>query len=534
MRLFRFLVIFLALSVMFAACGTDEEEDVNGGEGGNGGNSGDNSGSGDENGDGEQNNATCGNKITETGEVCDGNANECTSIDAGYTGGYATCNSDCTGWNVSGCQGTPNGTPGDGGNGNGNGDSGNGNGDGGNGDGTASKEGIWVDPKPFPDTDIHLMWENPMTYTAFGGVEPSHADSVTYCENLVLAGHDDWRLPKIDELRTLVRGISTIEYGGKCPTSENCTDQKKCADDEDNSLGFGNSCLGCEALNKEDPSLSYLNLDEDCQLTKTQLDNNECYIVKAMHGDPCDGTWSSTKNTSTAGAVLNAFWYLNYKSGIIKSSSDTLQIANWVRCVREGTAADVTEEEEEEATNPEDWECKTAADCTDGKYCDAHKCVAGTYTAANGLEWQNGTINETLNKWSPEVERVAGWAAAKAYCENLDYAGHDDWRLPDIDELKSLVKGCDKTNQCAVTAENPGYNESYIPTQAACKGCSSGNYLPAELGEQIQFSYWSSTTDDPTKGTRVYVVDFKTAAVVYDYSNDSANHYARCVRGSMN
>lgn len=30
------------------------------------------------------------------------------------------------------------------------------------------------------------------------------ADAGTYCENLVLGGHDDWRLPRIDELLTVI------------------------------------------------------------------------------------------------------------------------------------------------------------------------------------------------------------------------------------------------------------------------------------------------------------------------------------------
>ena len=29
---------------------------------------------------------------------------------------------------------------------------------------------------------------------------------------------------------------------------------------------------------------------------------------------------------------------------------------------------------------------------------------------------------------------------AKKYCENLDFAGHSDWYLPKLDELKSIVK----------------------------------------------------------------------------------------------
>ena len=82
-----------------------------------------------------------------------------------------------------------------------------------------------------------------------------------------------------------------------------------------------------------------------------------------------------------------------------------------------------------------------------------------------------------------------------------------------------------------LSVATPGYNEGYLANQAACKGCGTGNYLPEEVGSQIQYNYWSST-DDPTAAKRVWTVDFKTAAVVYDYK--TANQYVRCVRGSMN
>ena len=49
----------------------------------------------------------CGNRLLEPGEVCDGGATECSSIDPGYIGGYAVCKPDCSGWNVSNCSGEP-------------------------------------------------------------------------------------------------------------------------------------------------------------------------------------------------------------------------------------------------------------------------------------------------------------------------------------------------------------------------------------------------------------------------------------------
>ena len=51
-----------------------------------------------------------------------------------------------------------------------------------------------------------------------------------------------------------------------------------------------------------------------------------------------------------------------------------------------------------------------------------------------GLEWQQTILNGTLN-----------WDDAAAYCSNLVYASHDDWRLPTPDELLSIT-GCGPTD----------------------------------------------------------------------------------------
>lgn len=47
----------------------------------------------------------CGNRIVEEGEICDGGAQECAVLNPSYTGGYATCMADCSGWDESGCTG---------------------------------------------------------------------------------------------------------------------------------------------------------------------------------------------------------------------------------------------------------------------------------------------------------------------------------------------------------------------------------------------------------------------------------------------
>jgi hypothetical protein len=46
----------------------------------------------------------CGNDIIEFGEVCDGDIVPCTILDPKYIGGFATCLSDCNGYDVSSCE----------------------------------------------------------------------------------------------------------------------------------------------------------------------------------------------------------------------------------------------------------------------------------------------------------------------------------------------------------------------------------------------------------------------------------------------
>ena len=67
------------------------------------------------------------------------------------------------------------------------------------------------------DDTTGLCWLNPQK-DAYDrndtGVVPSEA--YAYCDELDVGGYDDWRLPTIDELRTLVSGFPGTEPGGQC------------------------------------------------------------------------------------------------------------------------------------------------------------------------------------------------------------------------------------------------------------------------------------------------------------------------------
>ena len=59
----------------------------------------------------------------------------------------------------------------------------------------------------------NLQWSNKASF------KMDWNEAIGYCENLYEDGHNDWRLPNIDELRTLIKAPETIS-GGKCQISE--------------------------------------------------------------------------------------------------------------------------------------------------------------------------------------------------------------------------------------------------------------------------------------------------------------------------
>jgi uncharacterized protein DUF1566 len=67
----------------------------------------------------------------------------------------------------------------------------------------------------------------------------------------------------------------------------------------------------------------------------------------------------------------------------------------------------------------------------------------GTVTDnCTGLMWQKDTA-DVNGSGSIEADPLTGdglhWCEALAYCEDLSFAGHHDWRLPNVRELQSII-----------------------------------------------------------------------------------------------
>ena len=133
-------------------------------------------------------------------------------------------------------------------------------------------------------------------------------------------------------------------------------------------------------------------------------------------------------------------------------------------------------------------------------------------------------------QWSNRSPDKMNWPKAIEYCRNLNEGGHSDWRLPDIDELRTLIKNCPNTEpggECKVSEKNSCLTEKcWNPNKTCyCERKNDRGYYN-KLGDDGWF--WSYSTDSFLTSS-AWGMYFERGYVM---ENDklSKHHYVRCVR----
>lgn len=161
----------------------------------------------------------------------------------------------------------------------------------------------------------------------------------------------------------------------------------------------------------------------------------------------------------------------------------------------------------------------------------------------------NGTCkdSESLLIWSPiaGTKEYPGYMAgfyhaeeAAAYCGSLKEGGFTDWRLPTIDELRTLIVNCPKLEpkgECRVSEKAKCLWEScYSETECRCEGESSSDVF-SKFGRVGFGTYWSSSAAVIDGYKRNWLIEMEGYANVFTYDPyEELNNYhyaiARCVR----
>ncbi len=285
-----------------------------------------------------------------------------------------------------------------------------------NGDGTVT------------DTTTGLMWQK-----SYNKEKKNWKDALAYCENLTLAGFDDWRLPNIQELRSIVK------YDSSLPSIDN-------------------SIFECDS---------------------------EPY-------------WSSTTCIFDNSLSWTIDFDNSYKFTTNKSFSDFLIS---VRCVR-GKSKMISDTGQTNCyNNSEKIPCPSEGEDFYGQ--DAN--YQGLKQNFQKKEINGDEVVEDLNTeltWQKSDDGMKrNWQEAKDYCENLHLAGYDNWRLPTIFELSTIIT-----------------YDKYHPT------------IDTNAFESKSEIYWSSTS---------ITYNYATAWSIYfedgndNWNSKSNTYYVRCVRSGL-
>lgn len=179
----------------------------------------------------------------------------------------------------------------------------------------------------------------------------------------------------------------------------------------------------------------------------------------------------------------------------------------------------------------------------DGNDCDdmdssvgARECV-GISECCDGCFKLNDCWRDPVTRYVWEDPRGSWYpslAEARAYCDDLSLAGHGpgEWHVPTIDELRTLVRGCDITaigGDCGVTdacSSESCFNDACYgcdcETGPGFRGCYWSEYLRGECGR------YRSSTVDPDQPHLGWYLDFMcgpTPAII----DVSYGTYLRCV-----
>ncbi|MBM3178858.1 MAG: DUF1566 domain-containing protein [Chloroflexi bacterium] len=258
-----------------------------------------------------------------------------------------------------------------------------------------------------------LMWSQSADLNGDGTINASdklsYTNAMNGADSSTLAGYDDWRLPTIKELYSL------ILFDG--------TDVSACP---------GGSCSATPFIDTRYFDYAYGDTSAGERVIDAQFATSTKYVSTTMNGD-------------------ETLFGVNFADGRIKGYGLSMRGSDktfFVLYVHGGN----------------NYGVNAYGDNGNGTVTDN----------ATGLTWMQGDSGTGMN-----------WESALAYCEGYSATGSDDWRLPSVKELQSILD----YSRSPATTNSPAIDPIFASTA-----------IRSEDGSTDYPFYWSSTTHASSNG----------------------------------
>lgn len=327
------------------------------------------------------------------------------------------------------------------------------------------------------DTATKLVWQH--KYVA----NKTWEEALEYCENLEYAGYDDWRLPNRNELLSLEYSGYTYDIG--VTTFPDMPEQ--------------NFWSSTTAVPYYDPSDS---------LTKRMMAFSVDFKARYLDHDKKTGTnyvrcvrHPTTPLSDDKPAAEKAVTIGNICTGI-KTCYKTPALEDVSKSYFFSSSEISCDEEEAEGQ--------------DAQQAEKGKCLPQSFSIDSSVENEKIVVdNNTGLQWQQTVPvKEYSLKTAEEYCAKLSYGGRDDWRLPTLQELASIVDN---------SKFDPSIDSDYFPETS-----SSSDFLTSsksETGDNVwSINFWHSNMRLANesyfvrcvRGREMPVNSFKTSVVKGD------------------
>jgi len=368
--------------------------------------------------DGDETNAEiCGNGIVDAGEVCDGGTTTCEELDLGYGTAAFGCKSDCSGWDNAGacirpneqCRGLP-------------------------------ENGHWTGTGTVNQTWDGAAWQPPNS--AYHNENGSDNPCGFECDLTYEWDFGEWLCkPSVTLLCTgQLDCYNDTEMVPMCPTDS------QSFFGQDANYTVESQCILPQIALREN---SYVSIIED-SVTGLQwyeympIDWNSYIDIRNL----CDNLEYGGFNDWRMPTIYELHTIFNYGKhdpAVTKSVFKNI-VSNKIWSKTAHPAIEKTLWIVDTEFGYTDYQ-KRAPDTGDpeGTGLGGVLCVRGDeykFTADSIELLNDGTFYDTRNlrMWHAAAsDEVKTWTEALSYCENSTLGGHDNWRLPNVTELMSLI-----------------------------------------------------------------------------------------------